>query len=149
MTSKLSILGCALALCACASSSPEVRGSSGDSPGTGTETTGFTVDPKWPKPLPNNWILGQVSGISVDADDHVWLLQRPGSLTEDEKGAALKPPQSKCCLPAPPVLEFELLDHARGIARRYHPEELEKGLARVVDELHAQFVRRGTSTVDS
>jgi len=107
MTSKLSILGCALALCACASSSPEVRGSSGDSPGTGTETTGFTVDPKWPKPLPNNWILGQVSGISVDADDHVWLLQRPGSLTEDEKGAALKPPQSKCCLPAPPVLEFD------------------------------------------
>src|SRR2546430_14910620 len=33
-------------------------------------------------PLPNNWILGQVSGISVDADDHVWPLQRPGSLTE-------------------------------------------------------------------
>ena len=50
---------------------------------------------------------------------------------------------------APPVLEFELLDHARGIARRYHPEELEKGLARVVDELHAQFVQRGTSTMDS
>jgi hypothetical protein len=107
MTSKLSILGCALALCACASSSPEVRGSSGDSPGPGTEATGFTVDPKWPKQLPNNWILGQVSGIAVDADDHVWLLQRPGTLTEDEKGAALNPPPSKCCLPAPPVLELD------------------------------------------
>src|SRR5256885_261337 len=107
MPSTLSILGCALGLCACASSSPEVRGSSGDSPGRGTEAAGFTVDAKWPRQLPNNWILGQVSGIAVDADDHVWLLQRPGSLTEDEKGAALKPPQSKCCLPAPPVLEFD------------------------------------------
>jgi len=109
MTSKPSLLGCALALalCACASAAPEVRGSSGDSPGSGSEAAGFTVDPKWPKPLPNNWILGQVSGIAVDADDHVWVLQRPGSLTEDEKGAALKPPPSKCCLPAPPVLELD------------------------------------------
>jgi len=67
----------------------------------------FAVDPDWPKPLPNKWILGQVSGIAVDADDHVWLIQRPGSLTEDEKGAALDPPVSKCCLPAPPVMEID------------------------------------------
>ena len=67
----------------------------------------FKVDPNWPKPLPNNWILGQVSGIATDRDDHVWLLQRPNSLTEDERGAALSPPQSKCCVPAPSVLEFD------------------------------------------
>jgi len=60
----------------------------------------------WPQPLPNNWILGQVSGVAVDAADHVWVVQRPKSLTEDEAGAALVPPHSKCCVAAPPVLEF-------------------------------------------
>jgi hypothetical protein len=40
-----------------------------------------------------------------------------------------------------PVLEFELLDYARGIARRYHPDQLEKTLADAVGELHAQFER--------
>ena len=67
----------------------------------------FHVDVSWPRPLPNNWILGQVSGVAVDAEDHIWVLQRPRSLSEDEAGAAAKPPQSKCCLPAPPVLEFD------------------------------------------
>jgi DNA-binding beta-propeller fold protein YncE len=67
----------------------------------------FRVDTTWPKPLPNQWLLGQVSGIATDADDHVWVLQRPASLTEDERGATLTPPLSKCCRPAPPVLEFD------------------------------------------
>jgi hypothetical protein len=65
------------------------------------------VDPAWPKPLPNNWILGQVAGVAVDAQDHVWIIQRPGSLTPDERGAALAPPRSKCCVPAPPIIEFD------------------------------------------
>ncbi len=65
------------------------------------------VDPFWPKPLPHNWILGQVSGVAVDAADNVWIIQRPGSLTEDEKGAALHPPRSICCVPAPPVIQFD------------------------------------------
>src|SRR5205085_9301380 len=81
-------------LVACASSSP-------DAP------PAFHVDAAWPQPLPNNWILGQVSGVAVDAADHVWVLQRPRSLTEDEGGAALVPPQSKCCIAAPPVLELD------------------------------------------
>ena len=67
----------------------------------------YRVAAAWPKPLPNNWILGQVSGIATDGDDHVWVLQRPGSLTEDERGATLSPPQSTCCAAAPPVLEFD------------------------------------------
>ena len=66
----------------------------------------FKVDPFWPKPLPNNWIIGQVGGMSVDAQDNIWVFQRPRSLTHDEKGAALKPPRSKCCVPAPSVLVF-------------------------------------------
>jgi hypothetical protein len=67
----------------------------------------FQVDPFWPKPLPNNWIIGQVGGIAVDAQDHVWIIHRPRSLTDDEKGATLNPPRSKCCVPAPPVIEFD------------------------------------------
>src|SRR5918911_4585874 len=67
----------------------------------------FLVDASWPKPLPNQWIMGQAAGVAVDAQDHVWVIQRPGSLTEDEKGATLNPPRSKCCRPAPPVMEFD------------------------------------------
>jgi DNA-binding beta-propeller fold protein YncE len=67
----------------------------------------FAVDAAWPKQLPNNWILGQVGGITVDWQGHIWVIHRPRSLTEDEKGASLDPPRSKCCIPAPPVLEFD------------------------------------------
>ena len=67
----------------------------------------FAVDPDWPKPLPNNWILGQIGGIAVGPDDHVWVYQRPRSLTDDERGAVMNPPLSKCCSPAPPILEFD------------------------------------------
>jgi DNA-binding beta-propeller fold protein YncE len=67
----------------------------------------FQVDPSWPRPLPNNWIMGQASGVAVDDRDHVFVLQRPRSLTDDEKAATFKPPRTKCCVPAPPVLEFD------------------------------------------
>src|SRR5262245_37579380 len=36
----------------------------------------FEVDPVWPKPLPNNQIIGWVMGISADAKDNIWILQR-------------------------------------------------------------------------
>jgi NHL repeat len=70
------------------------------------QSPAFRVDPYWPKPLPNKWILGQVGGIYVDAQDNIWVFQRPRSLTDDEKAAALDPPRAKCCVPAPSVLEF-------------------------------------------
>jgi len=68
----------------------------------------FAVDPSWPKQLPNNWIIGQVGGITVDGQGHIWVIHRPRSLTDDEKGATLTPPRSKCCASAPPVLEFDV-----------------------------------------
>jgi len=52
----------------------------------------FEVDPLWPKPLPNHWILGQTIGVSVDAQDHVWIIHRPDTLVPNETGAANKPP---------------------------------------------------------
>ena len=36
----------------------------------------FEVDPFWPKPLPNHWILGSAIGVSVDSRDHVWIIHR-------------------------------------------------------------------------
>ncbi len=67
----------------------------------------FQVDPFWPKPLPNNWLVGQVAGVHVDKRDHIWIVHRPASLSEREVGATSNPPISKCCFPAPPVLEFD------------------------------------------
>ena len=67
----------------------------------------FKVDASWPKQLPNNWILGQIGGMTVDAQDHIWVFQRPRSLNEADKGATLTPKRSRCCVPAPSVMEFD------------------------------------------
>jgi DNA-binding beta-propeller fold protein YncE len=67
----------------------------------------FQAEPFWPKPLPGNWILGQVAGIAVAPDDHVWIIHRPATLVDDEKGAQKNPPETTCCTAAPPVLEFD------------------------------------------
>jgi hypothetical protein len=72
------------------------------------EVPTFAVDASWPKPLPNNWIMGQVGGITVDWQGHIWVIQRPRSLSDAEKYATLNPPRGKCCVPAPPVLEFDV-----------------------------------------
>jgi DNA-binding beta-propeller fold protein YncE len=67
----------------------------------------FEVDPMWPKPLPNHWVIGQTIGVSVDAQDHVWIVHRAGSLEPKEIYAAANPPMASCCTPAPPVLAFD------------------------------------------
>ena len=67
----------------------------------------FEVDPLWPKPLPNHWILGQTIGVSVDAQDHVWIIHRAGSLEANENHAGVTPKVAKCCLAAPPVLAYD------------------------------------------
>lgn len=54
----------------------------------------FKVDPSWPN-LPNNWVLGQVASVTADGRDHVWVLHRPRTVSDEERGNA-----------APPVLEF-------------------------------------------
>lgn len=62
---------------------------------TPREIPKFQVDPSWPK-LPGKWVFGQVSSVSVDAQNHAWILQRPTSVRDDQKGMI-----------APPVLEFD------------------------------------------
>jgi DNA-binding beta-propeller fold protein YncE len=77
----------------------------------------------WPKPLPNHWILGQTIGVSVDAQDHIWIIHRGGSLEPGEVHATTNPPIAMCCAPAPPILEFnqdgDLIGHWGGPGQGY------------------------------
>ena len=66
----------------------------------------FEVDPFWPKPLPNHWLLGNSIGVFVDEKDNVWMVHRGvANLNRDENGIANK--IAECCAPAPPVLAFD------------------------------------------
>jgi DNA-binding beta-propeller fold protein YncE len=68
----------------------------------------FEVDPLWPKPLPNNWLLGWTIGLWVDERDHVWVIHRgAGGLHNNERGAELNPPIADCCRTAPPILVYD------------------------------------------
>jgi DNA-binding beta-propeller fold protein YncE len=68
----------------------------------------FEVDPFWPKPLPNHWILGNVIGVAVDERDHVYIVHRDSdSMFRGATEIGLKLGVSECCTPAPPVLEFD------------------------------------------
>lgn len=93
----------------------------------GTSAPGFVVDASWPKPLPNNWRIGQVGGIAVDSHDNIWVYHRPRTLDASSAGAlprvgtnaqgvqisALGHPRryadqsTGCCVPAPSVLKFD------------------------------------------
>ncbi|HEY7474499.1 MAG TPA: hypothetical protein VH679_05770 [Vicinamibacterales bacterium] len=83
----------------------------------------FEVDPTFPKPLPNNWLLGQAIGVGVDAQDHIWIVHRQDSLGANEAAADQNPPTASCCRRAPPILEFDqagnLLRHWGGPGQGY------------------------------
>jgi len=72
----------------------------------GVQAPRFEVDPLWPKPLPNHWVLGSAIGVSVDGDDHVWIVHR-SSATLAASERPLETGQGDCCAGAPPVLEFD------------------------------------------
>jgi DNA-binding beta-propeller fold protein YncE len=80
----------------------------------------FQVDAAWPS-IPNNWVLGEVSSIAVDSQDHIWVLHRPRSIPADKRANA-----------APPVLEFDaagkLLASWGGDAPGYDWPEREHGI---------------------
>ncbi len=67
----------------------------------------FEVDPLWPKPLPNGWLMGMTIGVGVDAEDHVWIVHRPDTLSANETAASQDPKVASCCAAAPPVLQFD------------------------------------------
>ncbi|MDP6582888.1 MAG: hypothetical protein QF681_19750, partial [Vicinamibacterales bacterium] len=93
----------------------------------------FEVDPFWPKPLPNHWLLGSTIGVAVDSRDHVWIVHR-GNLAANETPAALDPPRADdCCFAAPPILEFDpagnLVGSWGGPGEGYEWPESNHGLA--------------------
>ena len=65
----------------------------------------FEVDPYWPKPLPNHWVMGMAIGVWVDNNDHIWMVHRAG--TVDRTISQLQRGLGECCQAAPPVLEFD------------------------------------------
>jgi DNA-binding beta-propeller fold protein YncE len=77
----------------------------------------FEVDPLWPKPLPNQWLLGMTIGVHVDEQDNVWIIHRSSAtLNNNERGAEISPPTGECCRGAPPVLVF---DQAGNLVRHW------------------------------
>ena len=92
-----------------------------DAQGSNVQAPVFEVDPLWPKPLPNNWLLGWTIGVWVDEHDHIWVIHRgAGGLHNNEQGAELNPPIAECCRTAPPVLVYDsgrLACCARGAVR--------------------------------
>ena len=84
----------------------------------------YEVDPAWPKPLPNRWLLGAVAGVAVDAGDHVWIVHRPATLQPNETRSIWRA--------APPVLEFDqqgnLLSSWGGPGAGYEWPDLEHGI---------------------
>src|ERR1700674_3377031 len=98
----------------------------------GVQAPMFEVAPLRPKPLPNHWLIGMTIGVSVDAQDHVWIIHRPGSLEPGELHATTKPPLAVCCAAAPPVLEFDpagnLLRHWGGPGKGYDWSDSNHGI---------------------
>src|SRR6266568_1816548 len=92
----------------------------------------FQVDALWPKDLPNNWLLGQVSGITTDRNNNVWVVNRPDSLSKRERAAEQKPPEAKCCVTPPPVLVFDqagnVIKHWGGPGQGYNWPKSEHGI---------------------
>ncbi|MGB0544599.1 MAG: hypothetical protein ACPGPI_12910, partial [Longimicrobiales bacterium] len=104
MTRLTAILGTLLILGGC--------GAGNDNSATETRTAtdgvpSFTVDPTWPQTMPNDWIMGSITAVFVDAQDHVWVTHLPETLTPEEISAVQDPPIGLCCRPAPVVVEFD------------------------------------------
>jgi hypothetical protein len=68
----------------------------------------YQYDPAWPKELPNNWSMEEITGMFVDKSDHIWVLNRPRNLDKSENFAVLNPPSAECCFAPPAVLEFDV-----------------------------------------
>ena len=87
-----------------------------DAQGRSVQAPMFEVDPLWPKPLPNHWLLGWTIGVWVDEQDHIWIIHRgAGGLHNNERGARTRSAHRRVLPTAPPVLEF---DQAGNLLRR-------------------------------
>jgi hypothetical protein len=97
----------------------------------------FRVDPSWPRPLPNHWLVGSVVGVTVDARDHIWITHRPSTLQPNETRSIWRA--------APPVIEFDqegnLVSAWGGPGPGYEWPQLEHGI--LVDRQDRVWVAGG------
>ena len=94
----------------------------------------FAAEPMWPRPMPDHWILGSVTGVAVDARDHVFVVNLDDTFNQrTETGLELNPPSAECCLPAPNVIEFDaagnVVGHFGGKGEGYDWPEVNAGVA--------------------
>ncbi len=68
----------------------------------------FEVDPFWPKPLPNKWILGSTIGVAVDERDHIYIVHRNDDNNFATQEIGIDSGVAACCTAAPPILEFDI-----------------------------------------
>jgi DNA-binding beta-propeller fold protein YncE len=102
----------------------------------------YKFDPDWPKPLPNKWKLGGVTGLAVDKDDNVWVLDRPNDLRDLELHAMKNPPTADCCARPPSMIH---IDKAGNVIGSFTPDQ-PQGHGMAVD--NKGFVCIGQFTVN-
>ncbi|HEX3868619.1 MAG TPA: hypothetical protein VHV78_17780 [Gemmatimonadaceae bacterium] len=123
----------------------------GKSSAPGSAAPIFQVDPLWPKPMGNEWILGSVTGVAVDAQDHVFIVNLTDSFTpRTEIGSGTNPPTGECCTPAPNVVEYDasgaMVGHWGGPGQGYDWPEQNGGIG--VDPSGNVWIG-GTGAVDT
>jgi len=67
----------------------------------------YLFDPGWPQPLPNKWKIGGITGLAIDKNDDIWVLNRPNDLTDIELHAELTPPAADCCVRPPSMIHID------------------------------------------
>jgi len=90
----------------------------------------YEVDRMWPKPLPNNWVLGSTVGLSIDARDHVFITHR-GQASLDQKFAsqmAFTPPAPRGGGAAAPAPGFAAAGAGNTVAG-YGPSDMTKPIS--------------------
>ncbi len=96
-----------IGVAACSSPAPQSEQAAAPAAAASTaEFPQFEVDPTWPKPYPNKWKIGGVTGLAVDRDDHVWVYNRPNDLTSLELQAERNPPTAECCTRPPSMIHI-------------------------------------------
>ena len=93
----------------------------------------FEVDPMWPRPMPDHYILGSATGVAVDSRDHIFVVNLTDSFNQrTESGLATNPPTGECCMPAPNVVEYDaagaLVGHFGGPGPGYNWPEQNAGI---------------------
>ena len=86
--------------------------------------------------------MGGVTGLAVDKDDNVWVLDRPADLRDIELHAAKNPPTADCCTRPPSMIH---IDKEGNVIGSFTPDE-PQGHGMAVDS--KGFVYIGQFTVN-